>query len=68
MENECFESDETTMLDKQIDDLHLADMKGDYSTTWKIVQDLSRNNNKPNVKVKRRDGNPPKSTKDLISK
>ena len=65
--NESFKADEMTMLNKQIDDLHLADLKGDYSTTWKIVHDLSRKDSKPNVKVKRRDGKPPASTKDLLS-
>ena len=55
------------MLNKQIDDLHQAALKGNYSDTWKIVHDLSGNASKKNVKVKRRDEKPPSSTKDLLS-
>ena len=45
----------------------LADSKGDYSTTWKIIHDLSGKDQNPKVKVKMRDGTPPKSDKDLLA-
>ena len=41
-------------------------MTGDYSSTWKDIHDLSRKE-KSTVKVKRRDGKPPRSAKDLLS-
>ena len=50
---------------KQMEELKLADSIGDYSTTWKIIHDLSGKDRKPKVKVKIRDGAPPKSDKDL---
>ena len=40
--------------------------KGDYTTTWKIIHDLSGKDRKVKVKVKMRDGAPPKSDKDLL--
>ena len=46
--------------------LQLADSKGDYSTTWKIIHDLSGKDQNPKVKVKMRDG-APKSDKDLLA-
>ena len=50
-----------------MEELKLADSEGDYSTTWKIIQDLSGKDRNPKVKFKMRDGTPPKSDKDLLA-
>ena len=63
--NESYKADEMARLNKQMEELKLADSKGDYSTTWKIIHDLSGKDR--NVKVKMRDGTPPKSDKDLLA-
>ena len=39
------------MLNKQMEDLRLADSKGDYTTTWQIIPDLSGKDKKSSVKV-----------------
>lgn len=65
--NESYKADESAMLNKQMEDLQLADMKGDYTTTWKIVHDLSGKDGKPRVKVKKRDGTPPTNDRDLLA-
>ena len=65
--NESYKADESSMLTKQMEDLHLADQKGDYSTTWKIIHDLSGKDRKSSVKVKKRDGTSPKNDKDLLA-
>jgi exonuclease III len=65
--NESYRSDETAMITKQMEDLSLADLKGDYTTTWKIVHDLSGKHETPSVKVKKRDGTPPTSVNDLLA-
>ena len=39
--NESYKGDEMARLNKQMEELKLADSKGDYSTTWKIIHDLS---------------------------
>ena len=38
-----------------------------YSTTWKIIHDLSGKSKKPSVKVRKRDGTSPMSDKDLLA-
>ena len=65
--NEAYKLDEAAMLNKQIEDLKLADTKGDYTTTWKIIHELSGKGKKTSVKVKKRDGTPPTSDKELLS-
>ena len=65
--NESYKADEMARLNKQMEELQLADSKGDYSTTWKIIHDLSGKDRNPKVKVKTRDGAPPKSDKDLLA-
>ena len=54
-------------LNKQMEELKLADSKSDYSTTWKIIHDISGKDRNPKVKVNMRDGAPPKSEKDLLA-
>ena len=49
-----------------MEELKLADSKGAYTTTWKIIHDLSGKDRNPKVKVKMRDGAPPTSDKDLL--
>ena len=65
--NESHKADEMARLNKQMEELQLADSNGDYSTTWKIIHDLSGKDRNPKVKVKMRDGAPPKSDKDLLA-
>ena len=55
------------MLNKQMEDLRLADSKGDYTTTWKIDHDLSGKDKKSSVKFNKRDGTQPTNDKDLLS-
>ena len=50
-----------------MEDLRLADSKGDYTTTWKIIHDLSGKDKKSSVKIKKRDGTPPTSDEDLLA-
>ena len=55
------------MLNNQMEDLRLADSKGDYTTTWKIIHNLSGKDKKTSVKVNKRDSTPPTSDKDLLA-
>ena len=65
--NESYKTDEMASLNKLIEELKLADSKGDYSTTWKIIHYLSEKDRNPKVKVKMRDSTPPKGDKDLLA-
>ena len=65
--NESYKADEMARLNKQMEELKLTDSKGDYSTTWKIIHDLSEKDRNPKVKFKMRDGTPPKSDKDILA-
>ena len=38
--NSSYTSDEATMLNKQMENLRLADSKGEHTTIWKIIHDL----------------------------
>ena len=49
------------------DDLRLADSNGNYTTTWKIIYDLSGKDKRSSVKVNKRDGAPQTSDKDLLA-
>ena len=44
------------MLDKQIEDLNSEDSKGEYTTTWKIIHELSGKGKKTSVKDNEKDG------------
>ena len=55
------------MLNKQIEDLKQADSRGDYTTTWKIIHELSRKGKKTNVRVKKRDGTAPTTDSELLT-
>ena len=48
--NESYKADEMARLNKQMKELKLAVSKGDYSTTWKIIHDLSGKDRNPKVK------------------
>ena len=61
--NESYRADELASLQKQMEDLQVADEKGEYNTTWKIIHDISGQNMRSNPKVKKRDGSPPPVTK-----
>ena len=65
--NESYKADEAAMLDKRMEDLTLADARGEYATTWKIIHDLSGKGKKSSVKVKKRDGTPPTSDAELLT-
>ena len=65
--NKSYEEDEAAALSKQIDDLKRADETGDYTTTWKIIHDLSGKNKSQNIKVKKRDGSLPASENELLA-
>jgi len=64
--NESYRADELASLQKQMEDLQVADEKGEYNTTWKIIHDISGQNMRSNPKVKKRDGSPPSSDKELL--
>ncbi len=64
--NESYRADELAALDRQMEDLRVADEKGNYSTTWKIIHNISGKNKTSNPKVKKRDGTAPSSDKELL--
>ena len=49
-----------------MEDLKVAEDKGEYDTTWKIIHEISGKDTKPNPKVKKRDGSAPSSEKELL--
>ena len=49
-----------------MDDLKLADVTGNYTATWSIINDLSGKNTMRNVKVKKRDGSAASSEQELL--
>ncbi|CAH1257298.1 Hypp1810 [Branchiostoma lanceolatum] len=57
--NEAYKSDRLRALNSQIDDLVTADQKREYSTTWKIIHDLSGKNQRALL------NNTIRSTKDM---
>ena len=65
--NESYRSDELASIQKQMQDLQEADQKGNHNTTWKIINSISGQGNRPNPKVKKRDGSSPSSDKELLS-
>ena len=54
------------VLNKQLEDLRLADERGHYTSTWNIIHSLSGRNIKTNVKVKLRNGDPPENEEHLL--
>ena len=64
--NESYKADQQAKLDKQMEDLKVAEDKGEYDTTWKIIHEISGKDTKPNPKVKKRDGSAPSSEKELL--
>ena len=64
--NDSYEADKTAVLNKQLEDLRLADERGHYTTTWNIIHSLSGRNIKTNVKVKLRKGDPPENEEHLL--
>ena len=50
-----------------MEDLKIADSKGEYTTTWKIIHKLSGKSKKASVKVNKRDGTPSTSETDLLA-
>ena len=64
--NDSYKVDEAVALNKQIEDLRMADETGNYTTTWKIIHTLSVKNSSKNVKVKKRDGTAPSSEQELL--
>ena len=65
--NGSYTADQSSMLNKQIEDLKQADSRGDYTTTWKIIHELSRKGKKTNVRVKKRDGTAPTTDSELLT-
>ena len=49
-----------------MEDHKIAVSKGKYTTTWKIIYELSGKDKKANVKVNKRDGTPLTSETDLL--
>ena len=64
--NDSYKVDEAVALNKQMEDLRMADETGNYSTTWKIIHTLSGKNSSKNLKVKKRDGTAPSSEQELL--
>ena len=64
--NDSYEADKTAVLNKQLEDLRLADERGHYTTTWNIIHSLSGRNIKTNVRVKLRNGDPPEDEEHLL--
>ena len=64
--NDSYKVDEAVALNKQLEDLRMADETGNYTTTWKIIHTLSGKNSSKNLKVKKRDGTAPSSEQELL--
>lgn len=64
--NVSYKADEATTLNRQMDDLKLADETGNYTATWSIINDLSGKNTRRNVKVKKRDGSAASSEQEVL--
>lgn len=64
--NDSYKADELATLNKQMEDLKLADETGNYTTTWKIIHSLSGKNSRQDAKVKKRDGSAPASDRELL--
>ena len=64
--NDSYTTDKATVLNKQMEDLRIADERGHYTTTWNIIHSLSGKNTRSNVKVKLRNGDPPESDEHLL--
>ncbi|GAG85694.1 unnamed protein product, partial [marine sediment metagenome] len=65
--NDSYKADEQSALLKQMEELQVADEKGNYKTTWKIIHDISGKKRKCSPKVKKRDGSAPSGDKDLLA-
>ena len=65
--NDSYKVDKTAVLNKQMEDMRLAEERGHYTTTWKVNHSLSGWNIKTNVKVKLRNGDPPEGWKDYFN-
>ena len=57
---------EAAALSNQLEELRVADEQEDYTTTWKIIHSLSGKDTQSNVKVKMRNGHPPKANKSYL--
>ncbi|KAI8514995.1 hypothetical protein Bbelb_075860 [Branchiostoma belcheri] len=64
--NNSYRSDELDFLNQQLENLQEADKKGDYNTTWKIVNSLAGKGRRPSPRVKKRDGSAPSSDSELL--
>ena len=64
--NESYRCDELAFIQEQMEDLQEADQRGDYNTTWKIINTISGQNSRSNHKVKKRDGTAPTSDTELL--
>ena len=64
--NNSYKADEMASLNKQMEDLKLADETGNYTTTWKIIHSLSGKDTRQSMKVKKRDGSAPASDRELL--
>ena len=64
--NDSYNVDRTAVLNKQLEDLRLADERGRYTTTCNIIHSFSERNIKTNVKVRLRNGDPPESEEHLL--
>ena len=64
--NESYKYDELASIQQQMEDLQEADRKGDFNTTWKIINRIS-GQNRSTPKVKKRDGSAPSSDTELLA-
>ena len=64
--NVSYKEDEATALKNQMEELQLADERGHYTTTWKIIHSLSGKSGRKNTKVKLRNGKPPANEEELL--
>ena len=64
--NESYKYDEPAPIQQQMEDLQEADRKGDFNTTWKIINRIS-GQNRSTPKVKKRDSSAPFSDTELLA-
>ena len=54
-------------VQQQMEDLQKADQKGDYNTTWKIINAISGQNKRRDPKVKKHDGSAPSRDNEVLN-
>lgn len=63
---DSYQKDKATSLQMQREDFQLADERGHYTTTWKIIHSLFGKTTRKNIEVKLRNVKPPENGEELL--